>query len=70
MSIFTRLKTFLFSNKRTKAKVSTLTDDYQKLIEEFRLIQEKKSKLSKRERDFVELRIKHLIHKGHLNVNK
>ena len=70
MSIFTRLKTFIFSNKGTKAKVSTLTDDYEKLIDEFRLIQEKKSKLSKRERDFVELRIKHLIHKGHLNVNK
>lgn len=70
MSIFTRLKTFIFSNKETKAKVSTLTDDYEKLIDEFRLIQEKKSKLSKRERDFVELRIKHLIHKGHLNVNK
>ena len=60
-------------NKRRELRKSTLirvTGEYEALINEFRLIQEKKSQLSRNERDFVELRIIHLISKGHIQVNK
>ena len=53
-----------------KATLVRVTGEYESLINEFRLIQEKKSQLSKSERDFVELRIIHLISKGHIQVNK
>lgn len=60
-------------NKRRELRKSTLirvTGEYEALINEFGLIQEKKSQLSRNERDFVELRIIHLISKGHIQVNK
>lgn len=53
-----------------KQTIDRLTKDYNDLINEFRLIKEQKSKLSRRERDFVVLRIKHLISKGHIQINK
>jgi hypothetical protein len=53
-----------------KAKTDNLIKDYNKLIDEYRLIQEKKSKLSRRERKMVEARIIHLIGKGHIVVGK
>lgn len=56
--------------KRRKETLERVLADYNKLIEEYRLIQERKSTLSKKQRDFVVLRIKHLIHKGHIVVKK
>lgn len=38
------------------------------IVAEFNLIQEKKSKLSKNKRDFVENQISYLIHTGQLQV--
>lgn len=67
---------FNWVNKRKNKKLSQrltstrVIEEYQNLINEFRLIQEKKSKLSRSQRDFVQLRIKHLISKGHIQVNK
>ena len=55
--------------QRLAQKVESVIEEYNELIHEFRLIQEKKSTLSKRQRDFVELRIRHLISKGHIQVN-
>ncbi len=49
--------------------VEGVIEGYHELINEYRLIQEKKSTLSKSQRDFVELRIRHLISKGHIQVN-
>lgn len=56
--------------KAQKETVVRLTNDYNELINEFRLIQEKKSKLPRGQRDFVVLRIQHLISKGHIQVSK
>lgn len=56
--------------KRREETLQRVVGDYNKLIQEYRLIQEKKSTLSKSQRDFVILRIKHLIHKGHIVVQK
>lgn len=55
--------------RRVKAKIENLKKDYQKLIDEFRLIQEGKSKLSRKKRDLVKLRIAYLIQRGHIIVN-
>lgn len=59
-------------NKKLSQRLTStrVIEEYQNLINEFRLIQEKKSKLSRSQRDFVELRIKHLISKGHIQANK
>ena len=56
--------------KRREETLQKVVGNYNKLIQEYRLIQEKKSTLSKSQRDFVILRIKHLIHKGHIVVQK
>ncbi|OHT44433.1 hypothetical protein B0A71_12895 [Flavobacterium tructae] len=55
--------------KAQKETIHRVINNYNELINELRLIQEKKSKLSKKERDFVELRIMHLISKGHIQVS-
>lgn len=52
-----------------RKRVSNIAKDYQKLINEYKLIQEKKSNLSRSEREMVVMRIKHLVAKGHLKVN-
>ncbi|MBP1222652.1 hypothetical protein [Flavobacterium sp. 1355] len=74
MAFFQKLVNYFKEKKiRKAARAATLarvTSDYEALINELRLIQEKKSVLSRSERDFVELRIKHLIAKGHIQVNK
>lgn len=46
-----------------------LIEDYEELIKEYRLIQEKKSKLSKSGRDNVIRTVNFLVEKGHLKVN-
>jgi hypothetical protein len=73
-SIINKVSNYFNEKKKRKAaRAATLarvTSDYEALINELRLIQEKKSVLSRSERDFVELRIKHLIAKGHIQVNK
>lgn len=53
-----------------KATTELLIKEYNELIHEYRLVQEKTSKLSKRKRGFVVLRVQHLISKGHIKVNK
>lgn len=59
----------LLHKKVRKAKTERLIQDYNNLIYQFRLIQEKKSTLTRRERDDVENGIKHLISIGHIKVN-
>lgn len=53
-----------------KETIERVVNDYNSLINEFRLIQEKKSKLTRSQREFVELRIRHLISKGHIQVKQ
>ena len=63
---------FTFFKRRTpkiKDKVNELDIEYRKLIHEYRLIQEKKSSLSRAERDQVQARVLHLIGKGHIQIN-
>lgn len=54
--------------ERIQKKVDSVIEDYNYLIEEFKLIQEKKSTLNRNQRDFVVLRVKYLISKGHLKI--
>ena len=56
------------SKETRKAALTRATRNYEALINELRLIQEKKSKLSRREREIVVLQIKYLISKGHIQV--
>lgn len=73
-SFLNKILNYFKQNKlRKEARKATLirvTGEYEALINEFILIQKKKSELSRSERDFVKLRIKHLISKGHIQVNK
>ncbi len=55
--------------QRQAQKIESIIEGHHELINEYRLIQEKKSTLSKSQRDFVVLRIHHLISKGHIQVN-
>lgn len=54
---------------RIKAKLDSLIADYEKLLNEYRLIEEKKSILSFSQRQFVKSRVLYLIAKGHIVVN-
>jgi hypothetical protein len=61
----------LFKKKqpKIKAKIEEVTQSYDELIAEYRLIQEKKSKLSLSERLEVINRINHLVSKGHIKAS-
>lgn len=52
--------------QRIQDKTESVINSYEELIKEYELIQNKKSNLSKSQRDFVVMRINHLISKGHL----
>ncbi len=54
---------------RIKSKLDSVLDDYNNLINEYRLIQEKKSELPLAQRQFVVARVLYLIKKGHIKVN-
>ena len=54
---------------KIKAKIEQVTENYQSLIDEYKLIQEKKSKLSKSQRDEVIQKISFLIMKGHIKAS-
>lgn len=54
---------------RIKAKLESVLADYEKLLNEYRLIEEKKSKLSSNQRMLVKSRVLYLIAKGHIVVN-
>lgn len=54
---------------RIKAKLDSVLADYDKLLQEYKLIEEKKSKLSAYQRQMVKARIYYLITKGHIVVN-
>lgn len=54
---------------RIKAKLDSVLNDYNSLINEYKLIQEKKSRLSSSQRQFVIARVLYLIKKGHIQVN-
>lgn len=54
--------------KRIEAKINEVFEDYEQLLKEYALIEEKKSTLSKKERDFVVTRVMYLISKGHIKV--
>lgn len=56
--------------ERLRLKTESVIEDYEKLIEQYRAVQEHRSGLSRKQREFVELRVKHLVSKGHLKVNK
>jgi uncharacterized membrane protein len=55
---------------KIKAKIEQVTENYQSLIDEYKLIQKKKSKLSKSQRDEVLQRVSFLVMKGHIKINK
>ncbi len=55
---------------RIKSKLDSVLDDYNNLINEYRLIQEKKSELPLAQRQFVVARVLYLIKKGHIKVNQ
>lgn len=57
------------SVKDTTEVIESLNSEYQKLIDEYELIKQKKSTLSKSERDAVTVRIAFFITKGHIKVN-
>ena len=54
---------------RIEAKTKSVLNDYEKLLYEYRLIQEKNSKLSFSKRQLVVSRVLYLIRKGHIVVN-
>jgi hypothetical protein len=55
---------------RIQSKVESVINDYEKLIEQYRAVQERRSGLSRKDREFVEMRVKYLVSKGHLTINK
>lgn len=57
------------SVKDTTEVIQSLNSEYQKLIDEYELIKQKKSTLSKSQRDAITVRIAFLISKGHIKVN-
>jgi len=73
MNIIAKIKKFFrdkaLIKKVKKARSEKLIQEYNELIYQFRLIQEKKSSLNRRERDDVENGIKYLISIGHIKVN-
>ncbi|TDO68748.1 hypothetical protein EV143_12010 [Flavobacterium chryseum] len=73
-AILNKIKDYFKKRKQRKeARKATFLRakrNYEALINELRLIQEKKSKLSRREREIVVMQIKYLISKGHIVVNK
>jgi GTP-binding protein EngB required for normal cell division len=54
--------------KKNRIKIKEVLDDYEKLLEEYRLIENKKSKLSSTDRNKVIERIRFLIAKGHIKI--
>ena len=66
---FPILLTFKKRQPKIKAKIEQVTDDYNQLINEYQLIQQKKSNLSKSKRDEVIQRVSFLVMKGHFKVN-
>lgn len=64
------LKAVKEKKRQRRLKTEELVRSHQKLIHEFRLIQEKKSKLSKKGKARVELKIRKLIASGHIQVVK
>jgi len=73
MNVIAKIKSWFrvkaLIKKVQKARTEKLIQEYNELIFQFRLIQEKKSPLSRKERDDVENGIKHLISIGHIKVN-
>ena len=53
-----------------KDRVAEVAEDYEKLIDQYRLIQEHKSGLSRRKRKMVVARVVYLIGKGHIKVGE
>ncbi|RUT68679.1 hypothetical protein D0817_20175 [Flavobacterium cupreum] len=73
-TIINKIKAYFKQRKLRKElrrqTINRVVENYEALINELRLIQENKSKLYRSQREFVQLRIKHLISKGHIQVNK
>jgi len=55
-------------NEKIKNKIDQVENEYRELIDEFKLIEEKKSMLSANERRIVKARILHLIGRGHIKL--
>ena len=55
-------------NQQRKAKAKEVMLGYEILIQQYRLIEEKKSPLSKKQRDFVVNRINLAVARGHIKV--
>lgn len=74
MNLFQKIKLWAFSRLNKKLQKKAIIEknivECNKLIKEFGLIQEKKSKLSRGQRDVVVSKVKDLIVKGHISVSK
>lgn len=55
-------------DEKIKKQVAKVTEDYEALIEQYRLIELRQSKLSFKERKMVKAKIVYLIGKGHIKV--
>ena len=60
---------FFRKRSRLKKKTQGVLNEYDQLIKDYMLIQEKKSELSSTKRRIVVARVMHLIKMGHIKVN-
>ena len=60
---------FFRKRSRLKKKTQEVLNEYDQLIKDYMLIQEKKSELSSTKRRIVVARVMHLIKIGHIKVN-
>lgn len=60
---------FFGKRSRVKKKTQEVLNEYDQLIKEYMLIQEKKSELSSTKRRIVVAMVMHLIKMGHIKVN-
>ena len=60
---------FFRKRSRLKKKTQEVLNEYDQLIKDYMLIQEKKSELSSTKRIIVVARVMHLIKMGHIKVN-
>lgn len=56
--------------QRIKAKKDSVIKDYEKLLEEFKNVQEHPSRFSKKNKARILSRVQYLIRKGHIVVNQ
>lgn len=55
---------------RIKAKLNSVLNDYDKLIQEYKEVQEHPSRFSKKNKARILSRVQYLIRKGHIVINQ